>query len=132
VEQVTSDDTDELAALDMLLFPENCFNETTLAREIELGFCWGKWRQHALIAYVLVRYGEINDILRLGVHPDQQRRGIGSELLREVQNLGRPIVLTVRQGNLGALKLYLCNGFKVIGRLRDGLGWVLRYDPISW
>lgn len=131
MEQVTSSSADELATLDALLFPENCFNETTLAREIELGFCRVEWIHRTIVAYALVRGGEIYDLLRLGVHPEYQGHGLGSDLLHYVQNLGKPVMLTVKEGNVGALRLYLCNGFKVIGRLQEGHGWVLRYDRVS-
>jgi len=116
----------------MLLFPENCFNETTLAREIELGFCWAERVHRAIVAYALVRAGDIHDLLRLGVHPDCQRQGMGGALLLKVLEQRKPVVLTVREENKGALRLYLRNGFRVIGRLNEGHGWVLRCDPASW
>lgn len=116
----------------MLLFPENCFNETTLAREIELGFCWVETAQGRIIAYALVRAGDIHDLLRLGVHPDHQGRGIGKALLLKVLEQRKPVILTVREENKGALRLYLRNGFRVIGRLNEGRGWILRCDPASW
>jgi ribosomal protein S18 acetylase RimI-like enzyme len=131
VEQVTSSSADELAELDALLFPDNCFNETTLAREIELGFCLVEWIHRTIVAYALVRRGEIYDLLRLGVHPEYQGHGIGSDLLHRIQDMGQPVMLTVRDGNTGALRLYLRNGFRVIGRLHNGHGWVLRYDRVS-
>jgi [ribosomal protein S18]-alanine N-acetyltransferase len=126
---VTTDDADALAQLDALLFPENCFNETTLANEVRLGKGWcidSKDRLVPLAAYALVRDdGYVLDLLRLGVHAAFQRRGLGRLLLERVLQEERPTMLTVRANNATALRLYLKHGFQLTGRLVNGAGWTM-------
>lgn len=127
--RVTTDDADELAALDALLF-DNCFNEKTLAHEVAIGLGWVVTDQEKLLAYALVRDdGLVLDLIRLGVHPEHQGRGLGSSLLRTLLQQRRDVILTVRAQNTGALRLYLRHGFKVVGRLcvKEHQSWVLRY-----
>lgn len=126
---VTTDDADALAQLDALLFPENCFNETTLANEIRLGGGWcieSKDRLIPLAGYALARDdGQVLDLLRLGVHPAFQRKGLGKRLLEQVLQGNRPTMLTVREGNLPALRLYRSYQFELVGRLANNMGWTM-------
>jgi ribosomal protein S18 acetylase RimI-like enzyme len=123
---VTQSDADEVARLDALLFPENCFNEKTLATEIALGFGWVIYNEMDLVGYVLVRDDKLYlDVIRLGVHPAFQGQHLGSAMLKKVLGKNRDTMLTVREGNDIALRLYLKYGFQLVGRLHDGLGWVL-------
>lgn len=123
---VTQTDADEVARLDAVLFPENCFNEHTLAREIAIGSGWVIYNGMELVGYVLVRDDDLYlDIIRLGVHPDFQRQHLGSAMLKKVLEKNRATMLTVREGNDIALRLYLKYGFQLVGRLHNGLGWVL-------
>lgn len=124
---VTTNDADELAVLETLLFPENCFNETTLANEISIGGGWVVEQNGQLVAYALTRQDDyVVDVIRLGVHPDYQNLGFGTELLRQAMGLGRTVMLSVKADNQGALRLYHRLGFELVGRLRDGAGWVMR------
>ncbi len=65
-------------------------------------------------------------IITLGVNPAHQRRGLGAYLLAICENrLKRPFMrLTVREGNLPAIRLYERTGYHVIehrwGYYRDG------------
>jgi ribosomal-protein-alanine N-acetyltransferase len=65
-------------------------------------------------------------IASIGVHPDYQRRGIGSRLLAACERaLGTPqIRLTLRPTNLAARRVYDAAGYVEVGRLeryyRDG------------
>lgn len=123
---VTQADADEVARLDAILFPENCFNERTLATEIALGFGWVIYDGVDLVGYALVRDDNLFlDVTRLGVHPDFRRRHLGTELIKKVLSKGRDTILTVREGNVVALRMYLKHGFELVGRLQQGEGWVL-------
>ena len=65
-------------------------------------------------------------IIMVGVDPAHQRRGLGTYLLHTAeQRLRRPAMrLTVRQGNLPAIRLYQREGYTVVekkyGYYRDG------------
>ena len=131
---VTPDDADELAKLDAVLFPENCLNEKTLAAEVALGFGWVIERNRQVIAYALVRDdGAVLDLIRLGVHPNHQGKGLGVLLLSKLLQHKRPTMLTVRDKNQGALRLYHRAGFDIVGRLQDNddSGWVMLANATS-
>lgn len=116
-------DIERLAELETLLFPDNCLNEHSLYEELGTSRAF-IWRRPA-IGYCLVRFGpEIIDLLRVGVHPDFQGRGVGQSMLEEVlKHAYIPVMLTVRRDNTRARGLYDKLGFRVIGMLpqTDGL-----------
>lgn len=122
---VTVEDTDELSLLEMALFPDNCLNEYSLAREVELGgglvVCDGQ----AIVAYMLWRgNGYLTDIMRLGVRPKYQGLGLGTMLLQQGVSLAEYVMLTVLAENDRALRLYHRYGFEIVGRLKGG-SWVM-------
>ena len=123
---VTVGDSDELAALEMQLFPENCLNEYTLAREIDLGQGFCITENELIVAYMLCRGSSyLTDIMRLGVHPDYQGLGFGKQLLRRGLELAEYVMLTVVPDNERALRLYRSHGFEYVGLLKDSSGWVM-------
>lgn len=68
--------------------------------------------------------GDEFELFSIAVIPQQQRQGIGRNLLEvamvELQRRGvRHCYLEVRNGNIPAQQLYLSQGFKVIGRRRN-------------
>jgi [ribosomal protein S18]-alanine N-acetyltransferase len=121
----TLDDIADICELEYLVFPENNFNEVTLANELVLGAGLVVYENNKLVAYMLMRNdGQIIDIIRLGVHPDYQRKGYGTKLLSAVPK--REAMLTVQKNNVGALRLYLRHGFSIVGKLAmDVGGWVM-------
>ncbi len=122
---VTVEDADELATLDMKLFPDNCFNEHTLAKEIELGSGFVICDEFAIVAYMLLRGDSyLTDIMRLGVLPEFQGRGLGKQLLRHGIEQAENVMLTVHQENARALQLYSRHGFQIVGRLGNDC-WVM-------
>lgn len=122
---VTVDDADELALLENQLFPENCLNEYTLAREIDMGSGWVIGEPGGIQAYMLCRGNSyLIDIMRLGVLPSFEGRGLGSQLLRQGIQQAEYAMLTVLPENERALRLYFRYGFELVGRL-NGHGWVM-------
>lgn len=110
----------------MQVFPENCFNETTIANEIRLGFGWVIELAGDVVAYALVRDdGYVLDLTRLGVRADCRGMGFGSMLLDRLLARHRDTMLTVRSTNAVALRLYRGRGFQIVGRLYDGANWVM-------
>lgn len=124
---VTAEWADELAELEMVLFPENCLNEYTLARELTLGKGFAILDEGHIIAYMLCRGdAQLLDVMRLGVLPPYQGRGMGTRLLRRALELSESVMLTVVPTNTRALRLYHRHGFEIIGLLKDSSGWVMR------
>lgn len=119
-------DADELAELEMKLFPENCLNEFTLSGEIALGSGWCFVESGDIVAYVLCRGNSyLIDVMRLGVLPAYQRRGLGSKLLEQACSQASNVMLTVLAENQSALRLYRRKGFEIVGRLVGDAGWVM-------
>lgn len=116
-------DAERLAELEILIFPENAFNEQTLKGLIQAGrsLVLGD----PIVAYALcVESDGLIDLLRLGVHPDHQHQGYGSRFLRELLHVPTNLVLTVRKDNLRAVRLYRHFGLQVVGELENS--WVMR------
>ncbi len=124
---VTPEDVCQIAALEMIVFPDNCFNEYTLGKEIRAGVAWGiEGDDGELVAYALTRFdGAITDLTRLGVRPDYQQKGLGARLLECVVANSGDLMLTVAKGNAPALRLYTRYGFQVVGELGPS-NWVMR------
>jgi len=132
---VTQADADEVAKLDAILFPDNCFNERTLAKEIALGFGWVIYNGMDLVGYALIRdEPHVLDVIRLGIHPDFQRQHLGTALIKKVLEKRQDVMLTVRESNVVALRMYRRHGFELIGRLQSGEGWVMlaKANAASW
>ena len=89
----------------------------------------GLIRYKALVGEDVIGFaaGEVRSDTRTGwisticVHPDYQRHGIGSKLLRVCeQELQMPRVrLTVRESNDAAINMYLAKGYVEINRWRS-------------
>ena len=123
---VTVEDSDELSLLEMDLFPDNCLNEYTLAREIDLGMGFVVTDNHKIVAYMLLRGdGYLMDIMRLGVLESYQGQGLGTRLLRVGMQMAEQTMLTVEAKNERALRLYSRHGFQIVGRLLGDAAWVM-------
>ncbi len=71
--------------------------------------------------------GDVVDLLRVVVHPDERGRGIGSSLIRTGMEWAKAIgahrmLLEVRPDNKRALKVYSKLGFEQLSRRRDYYG----------
>lgn len=124
VRRIQETDAARVAELDAELFPEICWNENTVRREIQLG--WGLAAldtKGRIIAFLLTRLdGQMTDITRVGVTKKFQRRGFGRMLLRSAIGVveGGPMMLTIRKDNEAAKKLYLKEGFTARSATKEG------------
>ncbi len=124
IRKATLDDVPRLCELEYTLFPENSLSLAQLERE--LTFSEAYVLGDPIHAYVLVGWdGDILDVLRLGVAPEVQGRGVGKELLRFVLALNPTVVLTVKKDNHRALRLYRKHGFEVVGHFKAAGAWAL-------
>lgn len=129
---VTYLDAAELAKLEHELFEEH-LTEEKLVLEIQAGFGWLIEDEEDLKSYILVRDDcYILDITRFGTRTDYQGEGHGGRLLAQILRTPRSVMLTVSGENLVAMRMYLKNGFKIVGQLPHDLSWVLRRDPTTY
>lgn len=129
LQPATIEDVHALCSLETDLFPDNCFNETTLSNELVQGRGWVYQKSGKIVGYIIVQSdGLLEDIIRLGVDRNHWGTGIGTKLLRKaLDEKSLPAILTVTEDNKRALRLYLRNGFRVVGKLPEG-AWVLQHD----
>jgi len=120
--KATPQDADVIAELELLLFLEDRFNERTVRMILTK---WGGLVVgHPIVGYLFwARDEDLTDILRVGVHPDHQGDGWGTEMLTKMENHPKRM-LSVRKNNPGALRLYKSKGFEVVGGLESS--WAMR------
>jgi ribosomal-protein-alanine N-acetyltransferase len=119
-------DIENLFDVEYELFPDNNFNERTLAHEVQQGTSWVVYDGETLVGYTLCRRDElITDILRLGVREKYRRTGVASALLKTASSLTSKTMLTVRKGNDAALALYRKHGFDIVGTMPQDYSWAM-------
>ncbi len=76
------------------------------------------------------------EIIKIGVKPEMQGQGIGSQLINEIKKFNTPIFLEVNHHNKNAIEFYKFNGFEEIGKRKNyysdlGDAIILKYDGVS-
>lgn len=118
------EDIEVIVQIESTLF-DNSMGERLLRHELERGrgWVWGA----PVEGYILVRSdGPLTDILRLGVTRGAQGKGIGQALLTQALEGAGDAVLTVAKDNAPAMRLYVKNGFGIVGHLHAAGAWVMR------
>jgi ribosomal protein S18 acetylase RimI-like enzyme len=132
LQRATLLDVRALHRLEAVIFPRDAYPYLDLT----LMFLWPgiinlkiTTTDGAMIAFASCSRGlspERGWIITLGVAPDHQQRGLGGYLLDACEKrLKRPVLLlTVREGNMPAVRLYQRAGYKTVerkwGYYRDG------------
>ncbi len=121
VQKVTKSDSLVLAELDLRCFPD-----------LEPFALWGSGVtkvgygvQGHILAYGHLIAGCID---RIGVHPDYQRRGLGTQVLKSLVSAARRQHLTrvythIERSNASSLLLFLKTEFRTVGRVA-GVHWI--------
>jgi ribosomal protein S18 acetylase RimI-like enzyme len=126
IRDAVPEDNEMLAQLDMEIFPNNCFNETTLREELRLGGGYLALIKGEPVGYSLFRVERgLVDILRLGVTETSRCRGLGGALLALSMKKGRRAMLTVKMTNMSAINLYRKHGFVIAGTMPQSGYWVM-------
>ncbi|MHB0877538.1 MAG: GNAT family N-acetyltransferase [Anaerolineae bacterium] len=121
IRQATADDIDDLVAVDWSAFAPLWRNGPETIRQFL------QQMPHFLVASsgdkVLgficgTEYGKVGHIVRLAVHPEAQRRGVGTRLLRDTlahmsEHGVRTLTLNTQKDNLASQAFYRCLGFYV-------------------
>lgn len=127
INEVKIADAEQIAELDMALFPDNCFNEQTLKKEISIGGGYTYYQAGKLIGYLVLRWdfeNELMDIIRIGVQPSFQGLGVGRALLTAALTANASdAMLMAKKDNLRALRLYKKFGFEIVGQTT--MSWVM-------
>jgi ribosomal-protein-alanine N-acetyltransferase len=86
------------------------------------GICLACEDEEGIVAYLVCsRYTDVWHLMNVAVAPEHRRRGIASELMRqlfEAAGAEARITLEVRQSNLGAIAMYRSFGFRDAGHRR--------------
>lgn len=131
--QLTTTDSDQhllrqVAEIEQMIQSDN-WNEQQISELLQqdINQCCGvletdlsQTSEEKIVAYCLIStVFEVAEVLRIGTHPDYQRRGLAAGLLQALikamphKQLER-ILLEVRQDNVAAIALYKKMGFEVI------------------
>ncbi len=146
IEPLTAADAADCAAMERLLFPrDDPWPARAFRDAVETGHDYLAARESGrLVGYaglsVLPGHPRAEaEIHTIGVHPDVQGRGIGRALLRrllaDADRAGAVVYLEVRTDNVVAQRLYLAEGFQVIGtrqryyRPSGADAFTMRRDP---
>ena len=73
---------------------------------------------------VLWRVADEGELANIAIHPDAQRRGLGTELLEHLLQEAAAtgvarVFLDVRESNVDAIRIYRRRGFREVGRRTD-------------
>lgn len=125
IQPATSEHVDGVVDLENILF-DNSFGPGIIRQEISIGYGVVVTDRDVVVAYAIVRpCARLNDLLRLGVRPDHQNKGIGSALLEHVlERFKGEMLLTVRKNNKPAIRLYQKAGFEIVGVTE--MAWLMR------
>jgi ribosomal-protein-alanine N-acetyltransferase len=116
-----------IVALEELLFGLDAWSLPSVRDELAAGdrFCTVALSDDTRIVGYLVTLlaGDVVDLQRVGVHPDEQRHGIARALLQTALERARAdgadrMLLEVSDGNAAALAFYTTEGFVEIDRRR--------------
>jgi len=133
---------DAVAALEAAVFGPDAWSPAQVAEE--LGGpgrrTWVTERDGAVVGYAVTwRSGDVVDLQRIAVHPDQRHQGLARGLLEAAVAAGRAdgadrMLLEVGAANGAALSLYAAAGFVEIDRrrryYRDGADAVVLRLPL--
>jgi [ribosomal protein S18]-alanine N-acetyltransferase len=124
----TPEDAADLGALEVELFGTGAWSPADLLGLDGAAARWVRVMTDAddrVAAYVVTTtIGEVVDLLRIGVRPDHQRRGLGGILLTAALDAAHDLpeattmMLEVSETNVAAAALYAGHGFVVVDRRR--------------
>ena len=122
--EVVPEDLLEIEELENANF-DNSFNASTLEHELASGAsCLVAISEERVAGYAFYRITNgLTDLTRLAVREELRGKGTGVELLRQVLLKSPRTMLCVRKNNPGAQRLYLRNGFHIVGELEHS--WVM-------
>lgn len=119
------DDVEQVAALEVRIFPEDPWTSGMVAEELAAAgrHYVGAEVGGELVGYAGIHTGPDADVMTIGVLSSCRGRGVGSQLLADLIDAARAagserVFLEVRASNGAAQGLYVAHGFHRIGRVR--------------
>lgn len=134
---------DAVAALEAGVFGQDAWSPAQVVEELDGPGrrTWVVERGGAVVGYAVTwRSGDVVDLQRIAVHPDQRHQGLARSLLDAAVAAGRTdgadrMLLEVGAANGAALSLYAAAGFVEIDRrrryYRDGADAVVLRLPLA-
>lgn len=119
--RATESDIAELTALESELFGTTAWSRAQVSDEVARGRVRIARDGRGVTAYIaLMTAGDVTDLLRIGVRPDRQRRGVAGALLAGAieRATGKRMMLEVSGSNQTAVSLYRRHGFETVDRRR--------------
>lgn len=113
---------DQLMSLETKVFATDTFTRRSIKRFIERGNVIVALKNNEVLGSVISlkrKDSKVTRIYSLAVDPDYHDKGIGSRLLKAVENMSTEIRLEVREDNHHAISFYTRHGYKVFGRIRN-------------
>jgi len=118
VRPATTDDAGALRDLERLLFGLDAWSLDSVRDEVLADHVVVCDEGDTITGYVATRPADqVLDLLRIGVHPQGRRAGVGTLLLAQVPTT-IPVLLEVSAANEGAIAFYVIRGFVEIDRRR--------------
>jgi ribosomal-protein-alanine N-acetyltransferase len=123
IQRMSQEDVEEVTRLEKICFSdpwsrEAFMEELRLKLAIPLVVRWGE----KVIGYTcLWHLDDQLEVANFAVSPDYQRKGIGEKIMKKIlleakERSCRSIILSVRESNIAAVKLYTKFGFVEVGR----------------
>ena len=112
----------KICDLDKKLFPDSYYNiEQLIKMYSDKNYLFYIFKNNNNVdGYIIaLNLKKEIEIIKIGVNPECQGQGIGSQLINEIKNMHIPIFLEVNHHNENAVKFYKYHGFEEIGRRKN-------------
>ncbi|MBE7412471.1 MAG: ribosomal protein S18-alanine N-acetyltransferase [Leptospiraceae bacterium] len=114
IKKLENADIENISEIEKICFPDTFWTMEQIQSHLKNFYGMGMFNQ-SIIGYILFSetISEI-EILRIGVLPDERRKGLAEKLIYEIKDRKKDLILEVSDTNDFALKLYQKCGFKTI------------------
>lgn len=123
VKKVNSlNEVQKICDLDKILFPDSFYSiEQLMKMYADKNYLFYIFKNgNNVDGYIIVlNLKKEIEIIKIGVNPETQGQGIGSQLIQKIKEFHTPIFLEVNHHNENAVNFYKYHGFSEIGRRKN-------------